>query len=177
MSKMLLRYRQPDVVLLILWRLCHIVGDVPGLLRCFRSLNIMYPPHSDPAGADQTQVCVQTASYCTPTPQLSSVKPLYFTSVALRIALPLSMPKLLKVLARERAANPLQPTSTGELLTSCMYLESFLSETSINLPMGLSAPATQLVLWTQTQGPYPVAGWWLQSGYLCSRQMFSLHQL
>ena len=51
-----------------------------------------------------------------------------------------SMPRLPKALAKERAANPLQPTSTGkhlalqpaswQSLTSPAYLESFLSKAS-----------------------------------------------
>jgi len=73
----------------------------------------------------------------------SHLEALSAASVVLRMPLLFlspSMPKLLKALAIERAANPLHPTSTGrhlalhlafwQLLTSPAYLESILSKAS-----------------------------------------------
>ena len=116
----------------------------------FRGLSTSYaPPPGDPSqGWSDPSLCPRwLASYhdsmAPPLLSHSHLEALSAALVVLRMALLFlspSMPKLLKALAKERAANPLQPTSTGkhlalqpacwQSLTSPAYLESFLSKAS-----------------------------------------------
>lgn len=41
----------------------HVISDVPGIIGCFGSFNIIHPHPGDLAGADQTPACGWLASY------------------------------------------------------------------------------------------------------------------
>ncbi len=53
----------------------HIFSDVPGIIGCFGSFNIIHPHPGDPAEADQTPACVQLANLATLPPWISSLEP------------------------------------------------------------------------------------------------------
>ena len=96
-------------------------------VKCLESLVFrvfqLYTPHpDDPTRVDRVLVFVQTASYFHASPFFSHNHREAFSaaSVAECTAFFLnapSIPKLLKALNSERAAKPLQPTSTGRHLT------------------------------------------------------------
>ncbi len=98
--------------------------DSSSIIRCFGSF--IHP--GDPAGPDETPACVQMESYL----WLHGPPLLSHSHLEALLLLSPSRPKWLKARIRERAAKPLDPTSTGRhlalhpaSLTSPVYLESF----------------------------------------------------
>ena len=150
--------------------------DVSGLSTSYALLQVTQP------GLIRPQLVSRWLASYHDSPLLSHshLEALSAASVVLWMALLFlspSMPKLLKALAKERAANPLHPTSTGNytLLSNqpadshWPVLRTWKASSQrllpSDLPTGLSAPAALLAWWTQTQGQCLVAGWWLQYGW------------